>query len=222
MYLAGQYMDQNDLSPVQITVSGEGRVMANPDIAQVSFGVQTGRVKTAEDAMKMLSKKMNSVVKAVKAQGIEEKDIKTQSLSLNPAYDWVDGKRVDRGFEARQNLSVKIRELDAIGKVLSAVAGAGANQVGGVSFTIDDPEVLREQAREKAIVNAKEKARGLAYQLGKDLGELRGFSEGGGYVPHLRYAKTEMLMMEDAAEALPVPTGEQEVNVNVSLTYELN
>jgi len=225
MYLGGQYLDQQDLDPVQISVQGEGKVMANPDIAQVSFGVTTGREKSAEGAMKTLSTKMNAVVAAVKAQGIEDKDVQTQSLSLNPAYDWDDGKRINQGFEARQNLSVKIRDLDSIGKVLSAVAAAGSNQIGGVSFTIDDPEILRAEAREKAIANAKEKARALAKQLGKRVGELRGFNEGGGYAPRLNYAKAEM-MMDTAGVggggAVPVPTGEQEVNVTVSLTYELN
>lgn len=226
-YVTGKTIETRHLDMVTINVTGEGKVYANPDIAQMSFGVQTGRQKTAEEAMKVLSEKMNAVVDAVQKAGIEEKDVVTQQLSLNPSYDWNDGKRVDEGFEANQRLRVKVRDLEKIGDVLTVVTAAGANQAGGVSFTIDDQDAIRSQARQKAIEHAQAKALVLAKELGMQLGKLRGFNENGGHLPTPSYARNEMMM--DAMGAggaveyapTPVPSGEQEIRVNVSVMYEL-
>ncbi|MBU2259704.1 SIMPL domain-containing protein [Patescibacteria group bacterium] len=225
-YLTGKYIEGQDLQPVTIGVQGEGKVMAVPDIAQMSFGVQTGRQKTAEAAMGILNSKMNAVFTTIQEQGVEKKDITTESFYLQPAYDWDEGERIDRGFEANQSLRVKIRDLDKISAVLSAATSAGANQAGSVGFTIDDPEELRAQAREEAIKNAEEKAQALAAQLGKSVGKLKGFSEGGGYYEP-RYEKAMAMSMDEGGMggggmvAPPIPAGEQEVVVNVSLVYEL-
>jgi len=223
VYLTGKYMEQQDMSPAVISVQGEGKVMASPDIAELSFGITTQRQQTAEEAMRILTEDMQHVLDAVKAEGIEDKDITTQQLSLQPAYDWEDGKRTNQGFEARQNLSVRVRETSKIGNVLTAATTAGANQVGGVQFTIDDPEELRTQAREDAIAQAQEKADVLAKQLGKRVGDLRGYAEGGSGMPPVMYERAMMLDNGDSQGAvpLPVPTGEQKVNVTVTLSYEL-
>ncbi|MDD5623921.1 MAG: SIMPL domain-containing protein, partial [Candidatus Peribacteraceae bacterium] len=168
--------------------------------------------------------KMNKILAAVKEQGVEEKDISTQSLYLNPAYDYQDGRQVERRFEASQSLTVKVRNLDKIGEVLNAAVTQGANQAGGVSFTIDDPEELRKQAREMAITKAKAKAQLLAQQLGKTLGKLTDFNEG--YVGYpVNYDRMEKSMAISAggiaAPSPVVPAGEQEVSVTVTLSYEL-
>ncbi len=225
-YIAGKHVEVSGYQPVTISVNGEGKVTAVPDIAELSFGVQTGPQPTAKAAMEKLQKSMNAAFEAVKALGIEEKDISVQSLWLNPSYDWNNGKQTLRGYEANQSLSVKVRDLDKVSDVLSAATNAGANQAGGVTFTIDDPEILRADARKKAIANAQEKAEQLAEQLGVELGDLKGFSEGGGgYQPPMPYmAKTAMMEsvgggMADAS--VPLPAGEQEVMVNVSMTYEV-
>ncbi len=162
MYVAGKYVETRHMDQFTISVQGQGKVNAVPDIATLNFGVQTGRQKSADGAMKMLSTNMNKVFDAIKAAGVDEKDIKTQYLSLNPAYDWNEGKRIDRGFEANQSLMVKVRDLDNISHVLDAAVSNGANQAGSVSFTIDDPEELRAKAREEAISDAKVKAQKLA------------------------------------------------------------
>lgn len=226
-YVAGKHVEVRGYQPVTISVNGEGKVTAVPDIAQLSFGVQTGPQPTAKAAMEKLQKSMNAAFEAVKALGIEEKDISVQSLWLNPSYDWSNGKQTLRGYEANQSLSVKVRDLDKVSDVLSAATNAGANQAGGVQFTIDDPEMLRAEAREKAITNAQEKAATLAKQLGVELGDLKGFSEGGGgYQPPMPYMAKGMAMesvgMGGGGDAgVPLPAGEQEVMVNVSMTYEV-
>lgn len=223
-YLTGKVIEQKDFAPMTISVEGTGKASAVPDIAAVSFGVQTGRQTTAQQAMKTLTAKMTDVVAAVKAQGIEEKDITTNSLSLQPEYDWSEGRQISRGFQATQTLYVKVRDLDKIGDLLAAVTGEGVNQIGGVEFTMDEPEVLQAAAREKAIIKAEAKAKLLADQLGKSIKRLKGFSEGGGYIPPTPYAKANIALDRAGgvvAESVPIPAGEQEISVSVSLMYEL-
>lgn len=219
----GKSIESRDHTPTVISVSGEGKAYAAPDIGEVTLGVQTGRQGSAKEAMRILTERMNAVMDAVKAQGVAEKDIKTEQLSLNPAYDWKEGTQIARGFEASQMLRVKVRDLDKVSEVLTAATNAGANQSGGVSFTIDKPEAIRAQARQEAIAQAQEKAVTLAKQLRMKLGRIRSFDEGGGGRPPMPMMMAKGLggAMDMAEESLPVPAGEQEVLVNVNLVYEL-
>lgn len=222
-YIAGKHIEVRGYQPTTISVNGEGKVTAVPDIAELTFGVATGPQKTANAAKDMLTKSMNAAFEAVKALGIEEKDISTEYLSLNPSYDWNEGRQILRGYEGSQQLRVKVRDLDKVSDVLSAAVNAGANQAGGVQFTIDDPQGLRAEAREKAIQNAQEKAQVLADQLGVKIVKLQNFNEGGGYSPPMPYMAKNMAM-EGAAVAdasIPLPPGEQEIQVNVNMTYEV-
>lgn len=224
-YVGGKKLETKDHTPTMITVTGEGKTAAAPDIAELSFGITVQRQATAKGAMDLLGKGMNSVLEAVKQAGVDQKDIRTEALSLNPAYDWNEGRQIMRGFDAGQSLRVKVRDLGTVSDVLAAATSAGANQAGGVSFTVDDPEKARAEAREKAIAQAEEKAEVLARQLGMHLGKLKGFSEGGGYAPPMPYGRGGAVSM-DAAQTMevmptPLPAGEQEVNVQVTLTYEL-
>jgi len=224
-YIAGKFVETRNQNIVTISVQGEGKMTAAPDIASLSFGVQTGRQPTADAAMKMLTDKMTKVFDAVKQSGVEEKDISTQYLNLNPAYDWQDGRQTERGFEATESLTVKVRDLSKISNVLDAAVKAGANQAGGVSFTIDDPKLLEAQAREKAIKDAEGRAEVLAKNLGVTLGALQGFSENGGNVPPIMYMDRAMAVggMAKGAESVapPIPSGEQEINVSVNLVYRV-
>lgn len=222
-YVAGKHLEIKGRDPTVITVSGEGKSTAAPDIAQLNFGVQVLRAPTARAAMDALAKDMNAVLTAVKAAGIPEKDVATEGLSLMPAYDWNEGKQISRGYDASQSLRVKVRDLDKTSDVLAAAANAGANNVGGVNFIVDDPEKSRAEAREEAIAQAQEKAKVLADQLGLRLGKLKSFSEGGGYMPPMPYAARGMAMESgaDMAQAPELPPGEQDVSVQVQLMYEL-
>jgi uncharacterized protein len=224
-FVTGKFVETRTYIGPTISVAGEGRIFANPDIASISFGVQTGRQKTSQAAAEKLSKDMTAIIEAVKEEGIEDKDIITESLWMNPAYDWKEGEQIPRGYEANQNLRVKIRDLDKVGDVLAAATQAGANHVGGVNFTIDNPEELRAEARAEAIEKAKAKAKVLAKDLGLNLGKLRGFGEGGGGMP---YYERSMAMYADGKggmgggmESMPLPAGEQEIRINVNLTYEV-
>ncbi|MBI3331550.1 SIMPL domain-containing protein [Candidatus Peregrinibacteria bacterium] len=227
MYMGGKVIENRDPTPTLINVNGEGKVFAAPDIAQLTFGVQTGPQKTSKAAIQMLDRDMKAIIAAVKELGVEDKDIRTQQFWMNPVYDYNEGRQTLRGYEANQSLMVKVRDLDKVGDILTAAANAGANQVGGVSFTIDDPEELRAQARQEAINDAEAKAGKLADELGMRLGKLKGYSEGGGgYPPPVPYMAREIgggvaadMAMEE--KGLAIPEGEQEVIVTVALVYEL-
>ncbi len=229
-YIGGKDIEAGSGDPSNngtITVSGDGRVFTPPDIGELSLGVQTGRQATAAAAMEKLKTSMDKVIAAVKASGIEEKDISTQSFYLNPVYDYSNGMQIARGYEASQSLNVKVRDLDKVSEVLGAATAAGSNQAGNVNFTVDNPDEKRAEAREEAIEEAKAKARELADQLGVSLGEITGFSENyGGYVPPIYYSREAYGVGGgdmDAAknQAVQLPTGEQEINVSVSITYEI-
>ncbi len=221
-YVGGKKIESTDHTPTVISVTGEGKSAAAPDIAQLSFGVTVQRKVTAKEAMTELARTMTAVLEAVKEAGVPDKDITTEQLSLNPSYDWTDGKQVPRGYDATQSLRVKVRDMDNVSDVLGAATNAGANQAGGVQFTVDDPEQARAEARQKAIDQAQAKAEKLAGQLGMKLGKLKSFGEGGGATPPMYYGRAagmDMAVAESAAP--PLPVGEQDVNVTVTLTYEL-
>jgi len=220
-YIGGKFVETRDQEKLVINVSGEGRVFAPPDIAEASFGVQTGRVETAKVAMEKLRRDMDAIFRAVKGLGVEEKDIRTEHFSLNPIYDWTEKGQIFRGFEANQSFRVKVRDLAKVDDVLTAATDVGANQAGNVQFTIDDPEKQRADAREEAVAEAKKKAKLLAANLGKRLGRLKGFSEGGGGWVQPMMMRAEKAGMGGGGPDLPLPAGEQEVNVQVTLTYEL-
>jgi hypothetical protein len=220
-YIVGKQIEVRGSSPATIAVMGEGKVTAVPNVAQLNFGVTTGPRPTAKDAIAVLERNMTAIIAAVKKEGVEDKDIQTQSLTMYPSYDYMSGKQTLRGYEASQSLQVKVRNLDKVGSVLTAATAAGANQAGGVVFTIDEPETLRAQAREKAIKQAQQKAETLADQLDMDLGRVKSFQEGGANPPPIMMETLGRGMGGGGDSSLPVPAGEQEIVVQVTITYEL-
>ncbi len=224
-YLAGKNLEiKGPLSnPPVISVTADGKVSTPPDIASVSFGITTGRQPTAKAATDVIQKNMTKILAAVKALGIEEKDITTENFYLSPEYDYTTSGQIPRGFQATQTLRVKVRDLDKVGDVLTAATNAGANQAGGINFSIDNPDAMKAQAREIAIKKAKAKAEVLAQNLGMSLGRMTAFSEDGVYNPPV-----PMMMKANydagagmAERNLEIPVGEQEIVSNVTITYEL-
>lgn len=223
-YLTGKKMEvlAPQQNPATISVYADAKISASPDIAMLNFGIATGRQPSAKAAIALVSKNMTAIIAAVKKAGVEEKDIATQSFWLNPVYDYTNGTQIPRGFEANQSLSVKVRDLDIVGDVLTVATSAGANQAGGITFTIDNPDALNAEARELAIKKAQAKARVLADTLGMSLGRLTGYNEGinyGGPVP--MYAKGMGGGGMEADARMEIPAGEQDITSNVTLTYEL-
>lgn len=228
-------IDQQNVN--QVTVSGEGKVYAKPDVAVVSLGVTTDGLTVAE-VTKNNTEKMNAVIDTIKALKIEEKDIQTTNYSLTPYYDrevtmmpsssvssiytTTATKKILK-YTLSQNVQVKIRDFAKVGDVLSNATAKGANLVGDLQFTIDNPEKLKEEARAKAIDQAKANAKNLAKESGISLGKIINVYENSyGYPANLYSAKA--MGGGSMAEASPVPTiqpGQQEINVTINLTYKV-
>lgn len=226
----GKYIGQEIEAKNTITVSETGEIYAKPDLALVAFSVIT-EAKTVGEAMSENTEKMNSIIGAMKDEGIEEKDLKTTSFTIYPRYEWwkveteiypyPPGKRVLVGYEVQQSLQVKIREMAKIGDIIQGATDAGANQVGDLQFTIDKEDELKKQARGQAIDKAKTKAEELAQQLGVNLVRITHFSESA-------VAPRFFGLMEEAigigmggGEAPQIETGENKIEVTVTITYEI-
>jgi hypothetical protein len=214
--LIGRPAPQRDV----ISVSGEGKVKATPDVAVLDLGMTAER-KTVSEAQAETTRVMNALTEAVKAMGVEAKDIQTANYSIYPANDWNDGKQTLRGYTVNQSLRVKVRKLDSVSGILAKAGELGANQVGGVSFTIDEPKKLQAEARVKAIEDAQAQAQAIADAVGLDLGKVVSFSEGssGGFVPSMMESKAMGMGGDEAAPV--IEPGQNEVVINAYLTYEL-
>ncbi len=221
IYLTGKTMEVHSQSRETISVTGTGKVSGKPDIAVLQFGVNTGRQASAQRALTVLAQNMDKITQTMIEFGVDTEDIATQSLWLNPAFDWIDGQQISKGFEATQNVNVKVRDLEKIGNILTKAAGAGANQIGGVTLTIDNPEDVRAQAREIALKNARTKADALSKQLGVRLGKVVSYTDGvvGAYDNPAMMGGVGM--GGGGGADLSVPTGSQDVIVNVTVSYEI-
>ncbi|MFB0544138.1 MAG: SIMPL domain-containing protein, partial [Asgard group archaeon] len=212
----GRYISQNVRMRDSIVVSETGEVYAKPDLAIISFTV-INEAKTVTDAMDENSATMNDVIKAVKEQGIEDKDVKTTSFNIYPRYEYSEGtygKRTLVGYEVIQELQVKIRDLGKIGTIIERATSSGANEISDLQMTIDNQDELKKQAREQAIAKAKVKAEELTSQLGVKLGKLVSFNESF-YVP---YYDTGIYMKEAVGGGGEVPdiqTGENKISVSI-------
>lgn len=206
-----------------ITVSGEGRVFGIPDIATIDLGM-TVEKKTVAEAQQENTKVMNALVAKLKESGVAKEDIQTNGYSVYPSYDWNDGKQTLRGYTVSQNVHVKIRDLSKVGEIVGAAGMLGANQIGGINFTVDEPEALKDEARAEAIKDAKEKAAVLAAAAGITLEKVVSFSENtGGYPGPIYYAKDSLGMGggPEAASAPSVEAGSSEFVVSVSISYQI-
>lgn len=218
--------------PATISVNGEGEVLAVPDIGQFSFSVNA-EGDTASIAQEASGTAINEILEYLREQGIEEKDIKTQNYNLYPRWTYEEricpfgsycppGERVEDGFEVTQSVTVKIRETDTAGAIIAGVGERGATNISSLNFTIDDIEALRVEAREKAIEDAKEKAKVLANQLGVDITRLVSYYENENYYPQYYEARAMSL---DSAESgfggAEMPMGEESTKVDVNITYEV-
>ena len=208
-----------------ITVSDTGKVYARPDLALTTLTV-TNEAKTVAEALSTNTEKMNAVIDFVKGKGIEEKDLKTTSFNIYPRYEWHEktelwpqGERVLAGYEVRQSLQVKIRDMTKIGSIIQGAADEGANQIGDLEFTIDNQDELKKQARAEAIEKAKTKAKDLASQLGVKLVRISNFQESAVIPIYYGLEKAEAVGM--GGREPQIETGENKIEVTVTITYDI-
>lgn len=213
-----------------ITVSGEGEVTALPDIATVTITVRES-AKTVPEAQKLTEAKVKAAIAALSDLGVNEKDQKTISYTVNPKYEnvavvsgmypTVSNPRIV-GYETVQTVEIKVRKIDSAGEVIGALGAANITEIYGPSFTVEDMDKAQAEAKEKAIAEARAKAKATAKALGVHLGEVVQFSEDGGYYP--MYARDVAMSYGSGAKApeVSLPQGESVIKSRVTVTYSLD
>lgn len=229
------------LSETLLAVNAEGQSRRVPDIAMFSAGVVT-QGKTAGEALTANAAKMDEVVRALKRAGIAERDIQTSALSLQPQYSNPEQEaqlraRIARevyvpssqpqapriiGYEARNSVQVRVRKLGEMGRTIDTLVTAGANQVDGPSFTLDQPRAALDEARNQAVREARERAELYAKAAGLRVSRILSITEGGGYYPVQQVmVNGRMAGGPPAPPPSPVAPGEVALGVNVSVQFAL-
>jgi uncharacterized protein len=222
--------------PTTISVTGKGEVFAKPDIATFTFTVEA-KDADASAAQSKAAETMNAVLAYLKEAGIDEKDVKTEYYNLTPEYEYPQvmctqwscppqGQPKLVGYQVNQTIAVKVRDMNKAGEIISKVGEKGAMNVSGLSFTIDDEDVLKTEAREKAIADAKDQAEVLAKNLGVHIVRMNGYweeSDGGYPVAYGMGGDMKFDAMSARAESVvpELPSGENTITVRVNLSYEI-
>lgn len=210
-----------------LTVTAQGSSTREPDLASYTAGV-TSQGATASEALSANSAQMSKVIAALRRAGIADKDVQTSNLSVSPIYaqpkrlpdgNYEDGPQKIVGYQANNTVSVRQRKLADMGKVIDALVTAGANQVNGPNFQLSQPEAAMDEARVEAMKSARARADLYARAAGLRVARIVSISESNGYSPQpvmfVRKAAADM------AAAPPVAAGELEMNVNVTVQFEL-
>lgn len=202
-----------------ISVTGEGRIYADPDMAQIVIGVES-RAPTAKEAASKNSGDMSEVMAVLKEMGIAEEDIQTVDYSIRAEMYYPEKEEPKViGYVVTNAVQVKVRDLNLVGDLLDRVTEAGANNIYGITFTIEDPRPFQEQAREKAVADARKKAQQLADLADIRLGDLLSISEYimGGPVYVERAAPSEGI----GGGGPSISPGQLEIVVQVGMSYEI-
>jgi uncharacterized protein YggE len=201
--------------PPAISVTGEATVSVPPDQAQIDGGVTSdARTARASDANNAA---MAKVLLALKGAGIDEKDYQTSRLSLQPQYaPNRSGPSPVVGYRASNRVTVKLRDVAKVANIIDVLVGAGANELGGINFVVSQASKLLDDAREKAVADARRKAEIYAKAAGVTLGEPLSISEEGPSAPVFRGK-----MMAPMAAGAPVAQGEETLSVTVSVSWAI-
>ncbi len=201
-----------------IVVSGTGRVAVVPDVADLRLGVSVTR-PTVDAARAEAAATMEAILRAVDAAGVPRRDVRTALLSVQPRYDYRDGKPPTlTGYELANVVEVTVRDLARLGDVVDGTLAAGATSMDSLSFRVDDPAPAEREARILAMAAARARADVLAEAAGLTIDGVTGIVEGVAIPPPGPRMKAERMMMA-ADVATPVEAGSQEVSVSVTVSY---
>ncbi len=210
-----------------VTINGQGKIVYNPDIAIVTLGVQIDKIAKPEEALSQLNSKVEGIIKAVKALGITNENIQTQNYSLYPQYDYKDNISTVSGYNANQQLVIKVMEYDKnpgrLSAVIAAASKAGANQVNNLAFDALNINDLKQQARIAAIADAKSKSDALAQAAGVRLEKITGWYEN--LINPIAMYNNIDYGKGGAGAGSPVgpslPAGDHEVIIEIGVTYNI-
>ena len=242
LHAQGATQPQVTLGPASaiLSLTAEGQSRRTPDIAMFSAGVVT-QAATASKAMSDNSRQMDAVVAALKRAGIADRDIQTSAISLSPRYSNPerDAQILARetrqpyippvetspriiGYEARNTMQVRVRDLANMGRVIDTLVQVGANEVNGPSFTLDDRRAALDEARAEAVAEGRQRAELYARASGLRVARILSISEGGGYHPVQQIFVTgARVAAPNAPPPPPVAPGELTLGVSVSMQFEL-
>lgn len=210
------------LAGTRLDISATGTVSRVPDLAIISAGVVT-RASTATAAIAENAARMERVRAALKRAGIEDRDIQTSSINLNPDYRYQDNQPpVLTGYQASNNVSIKFRDIRNSGRILDALVAQGANQINGPSLTIDKPEAAYDEARTRALAVGRARAELYARSLGMRVARLLSVSESGGFSrPPMPYAADAIQVTGARVSKTEIDPGSQDLEVSLSMSFEL-
>lgn len=229
-------------SSALLSLTAEGRSNRTPDLAMFSAGVVTTGV-TAAEALGANSRQMERVITALKRSGIADRDIQTSAISLSPRYNNPEAEAQARaretrqpyipateppriiGYEARNSVQVRVRKLGEMGRIIDVLVAAGANEVNGPSFTLDDQKAALDEARTEAVAVGRERAELYAKAAGMRVVRLLSMTEGGGYYPVQQIVVTGMRSGGYGAPPPPPPApvspGELTLGASLSMQFEI-
>ncbi len=206
----------------QISVVGTGKVQYKNDTAKINIGVQIDKVAKAEEALNQLNGKIAKIYQELEKLQINKEDIKTQNYSLNPNYDFINNISKVSGYNANQTMTITVKDIEKneqlISKIISSTTLAGANQINGITFENSDISNIKQEARVKAIQDARSKSIGLEKALGVRLGKIVGWWEN--YVDQSYYAEGKGGV--GGGNMTPtITSGNGEMTVEVNLSYKI-
>jgi uncharacterized protein YggE len=207
------------IAGTRLDVNATGEVTRVPDIAIVSAGV-VSKAPSASGALQQTASRMQRVRAALKAAGIQDRDIQTSSVSLNPEYRYENNQPPQlTGYTASNQVTVRFRDIASSGKILDALVAEGANQINGPTLTIDKPEAALDEARSRAIAAGKARAELYARSMGMRIARVVAVSESGGFAP----PPPMPMVMQARAErdSTSIEPGEQKLQVSLAMTFEL-
>ena len=209
---------------VGIWVTGRGEVTTTPDLAMLSVGVEAKAV-TVEQARNQAAQAMNQMLQALKARGIQDRDIQTRFFNISPEYTFNDRLRRQElvGYVVNNQVSVTIRDIESVGQTIDEVATAGGDlvRIQGVSFTVEDTEALESQARERAVKALMAKAQQIAELAGVQLGKPVFLSESGGFQPVVDRFAARAFTELAAAPATAISGGELTVATTIQGVFSI-
>lgn len=227
---------RNHVQNNTITVTGVGKAQAVPDEGTISFGV---RAEDADQnkAQEEVEESVSKIIEDLEEKGISEGDVKLQNYNVYPRYDYIEnvcvegercisGERVLSGYEVNQSIVITIKDIEISGEILALLGNDGATNINGPHFVVEDKTVYEQEARAEAISNARAEAKSLAKQLDVKLGKMVDFYEDNNYGGPMPYFAKTMSMDAGMAEEMAfdevsIPVGEEEVQVNVTMTFKI-
>lgn len=218
--LSCQAADTGDTAPALISVSGEGTVAAEPDMATVTVGVTT-QEREAADALAANNLAMAALVDVLDGFDIAERDRRSSGFTINPRYERRDngsGPLSITAYVVSNQMTIRYRDIDRVGQLLDAVVKSGGNSIGSLSFGNTDEAKLRDQARQLAVENAGHRASLYAGAAGGKVGRIVSISEAGAPQPRPELHRAGVAMM--AADSVPIAAGENEYRAVVIVVYE--